>query len=77
MEEPLKKVGGNVFKNIYNNSMDTILKGTTKKVAGKTVKRATDYAIKKVTQNVVGQTAMSATISGGMTLFSKRIKLMF
>ena len=67
----LIKAGGKAISNMANNFTTTMMKNTTKTVAGKTVYKSVKTVVKHVAKNFMTATAETAAISGGAWLNSK------
>ncbi len=67
----LVKTGGKLLTKMANNFVSTIMKGTTKTVAGKVVYKTAKTVAKHICQNSMMELAMTAATSGGAWLNSK------
>ncbi len=68
----LAKRGGKLFLNMADDFTQTIMKNTTKVVAGQTISRTADTVRTQIVKNFLTATAETAVISGGAWLNSKK-----
>ena len=70
----MKKAAGSVMSNLKKNFTNTLMKNTTRKVAGKVVLKTTKGVVKNVCKNIAGDLATTMIITGGTTLFAQEVE---
>ena len=68
------KVAGNTFNNMKKNLCETVMTNTTRKVAGKLIKKSTTGIAKNIAKNLLTETAKSTIIYGGSFIIEKKIE---